>query len=70
MDEINDVSSYYYDGEWLHLKAVSEYDIHEAGKAKNMNINELKLLIKPHNLNLALFISYGRIRGKARYAGL
>ena len=42
MDEINDVSSYYYDGEWLHLKAVSEYDIHEQGKAKNFNIYELK----------------------------
>ena len=31
MDATNDVPSYYYDGEWLHLKSVGEYDIHEAG---------------------------------------
>ena len=37
MDAITDRPSWYYDGEWLHIKTVGEYDIHEGGTLVDEN---------------------------------
>ena len=42
MDETNDRSSWFYDGQWLHIKTVGEYERSEAGTVKStLGTNEM-----------------------------
>ena len=42
MDVTNDRSSWFYDGQWLHVKTVGEYELSEAGTVKSsLGTNEI-----------------------------
>ena len=40
-NDINDYHTYYYDGEWVHIKMVGEYDIYESGSFIDSNGNNI-----------------------------